>query len=138
MQIEKDYLTAGEIRYIAELLINMEDSDFMTKQYMKYLSVADFCTDFKLDIEKDENGGDITVWKEEKYNNLWADGGIEKLDKEIRNIYLIDEYVKDSQSTYKVFNNLTDKLSESLNNFNLEETKDVVSQIGNLINKESK
>lgn len=138
MQIEKDYLTAGEIRYIAELLINMEDSDFMTKQYMKYLSVADFCTDFKLDIEKDENGGDITVWKEEKYNNLWADGGIEKLDKEIRNIYLIDEYVKDNQSTYKVFNNLTDKLSESLNNFNLEETKDVVSQIGNLINKESK
>ena len=67
-----------------------------------------------------------------------ADGGIEKLDKEIRNIYLIDEYVKDNQSTYKVFNNLTDKLSESLNNFNLEETKDVVSQIGNLINKESK
>ena len=136
MKIEKNYLTANEIRYIADMICNIDD--YMTKEYIKYLTVANFCTDFKLDTEKDENGNDAVVWKEKRYNELWSNGGIEILDKEIKNIYLIDKCIDDIHSTYNMFKILTQNLSESLKNFDINETKEIISQVGNLINKEEK
>lgn len=137
MKIEKNYLTANEIRYIADMIYNIDD--YMTKQYIKYLTVADFCTDYKLEIEKSEdNKENSIVWKEDNYNKLWEEGNIEVLDKEIKNIYLIDKAVEDRQSTYNMFRELTEKLSESIKNFDINETKTVMSQIGSLINKEEK
>jgi hypothetical protein len=138
MKIEKNYLTTSEIRYIGQMLIDLEDSDFMTREYIKYLTIADFCTDFKLDTDKDENGNDTVTWKEEKYNELWANGDIEVLDKEIKNIYLIDMYVDDKQSTYNLFKELGNQLTESVKNFNIDETKEVMKQFSDLVDKEKK
>lgn len=137
MKIERNYLTANEIRYIANMIAEIDD--YMTKQYIKYLTVADFCTDYKLETEKSEdNKEDSVVWKEDNYNKLWEEGNIEVLDKEIKNIYLIDKAVEDRQSTYNMFRELTEKLSESIKNFDINETKTVINQIGSLINKEEK
>lgn len=137
MKIERNYLTANEIRYIANMITEIDD--YMTKQYIKYLTVADFCTDYKLETEKSEDGKeDSVVWKEDNYNKLWEEGNIEVLDKEIKNIYLIDKAVEDRQSTYNMFRELTEKLSESIKNFDINETKTVINQIGSLINKEEK
>lgn len=137
MKIERNYLTANEIRYIANIIVEIDD--YMTKQYIKYLTVADFCTDYKLETEKSEdNKEDSVVWKEDNYNKLWEEGNIEVLDKEIKNIYLIDKAVEDRQSTYNMFRELTEKLSESIKNFDINETKTVINQIGSLINKEEK
>lgn len=137
MKIERNYLTANEIRYIANMIAEIDD--YMTKQYIKYLTVADFCTDYKLETEKSEDGKeDSVVWKEDNYNKLWEEGNIEVLDKEIKNIYLIDKAVEDRQSTYNMFRELTEKLSESIKNFDINETKTVINQIGSLINKEEK
>lgn len=137
MKIERNYLTANEIRYIANMISEIDD--YMTKQYIKYLTVADFCTDYKLETEKSEDGKeDSVVWKEDNYNKLWEEGNIEVLDKEIKNIYLIDKAVEDRQSTYNMFRELTEKLSESIKNFDINETKTVINQIGSLINKEEK
>lgn len=137
MKIERNYLTANEIRYIANMISEIDD--YMTKQYIKYLTVADFCTDYKLETEKSEGGKeDSVIWKEDNYNKLWEEGNIEVLDKEIKNIYLIDKAVEDRQSTYNMFRELTEKLSESIKNFDINETKTVINQIGSLINKEEK
>lgn len=136
MKIERNYLKANEIRYIGEMICNMDD--FMTKEYIKYLTVANFCTDFKLDTEKGENDEETVVWKEERYNELWENGDIDTLNREIRNMYLIDLYVEDKHSNYNMFNELTNKLGESIKNFNLDETKEVMSQINTLINTEKK
>lgn len=137
MKIERNYLTANEIRYIANMIAEIDD--YMTKQYIKYLTVADFCTDYKLETEKSEDDKeDSVVWKEDNYNKLWEEGNIEVLDKEIKNIYLIDKAVEDRQSTYNMFRELTEKLSESIKNFDINETKTVINQIGSLINKEEK
>ena len=137
MKIERNYLTANEIRYIANMIAEIDD--YMTKQYIKYLTVADFCTDYKLETEKSKDGKeDSVIWKEDNYNKLWEEGNIEVLDKEIKNIYLIDEAVEDRQSTYNMFRELTEKLSESIKNFDINETKTVINQIGSLINKEEK
>lgn len=137
MKIERNYLTANEIRYIANMIAEIDD--YMTKQYIKYLTVADFCTDYKLETEKSEDSKeDSVVWKEDNYNKLWEEGNIEVLDKEIKNIYLIDKAVEDRQSTYNMFRELTEKLSESIKNFDINETKTVINQIGSLINKEEK
>lgn len=137
MKIERNYLTANEIRYIANMISEIDD--YMTKQYIKYLTIADFCTDYKLETEKSEDGKeDSVVWKEDNYNKLWEEGNIEVLDKEIKNIYLIDKAVEDRQSTYNMFRELTEKLSESIKNFDINETKTVINQIGSLINKEEK
>jgi hypothetical protein len=136
MKIERNYLKANEIRYIGEMICNMDD--FMTKEYIKYLTVANFCTDFKLDTEKGENDEETVVWKEERYNELWENGDIETLNREIKNMYLIDLYVEDKHSNYNMFNELTNKLGESIKNFNLDETKEVMSQINTLINTEKK
>lgn len=137
MKIERNYLTANEIRYIANMIAEIDD--YMTKQYIKYLTVADFCTDYKLETEKSEDGKeDSVVWKEDNYNKLWEEGNIEVLDKEIKNIYLIDKAVEDRQSTYNMFKELTEKLSESIKNFDINETKTIINQIGSLINKEEK
>ena len=118
------------------MICNMDD--FMTKEYIKYLTVANFCTDFKLDTEKGENDEETVVWKEERYNELWENGDIDTLNREIRNMYLIDLYVEDKHSNYNMFNELTNKLGESIKNFNLDETKEVMSQINTLINTEKK
>lgn len=136
MKIERNYLKANEIRYIGEMICNMDD--FITKEYIKYLTVANFCTDFKLDTEKGEDGEETVVWKEERYNELWENGDIDTLNREIRNMYLIDLYVEDKHSNYNMFNELTNKLGESIKNFNLDETKEVMSQINTLINTEKK
>ena len=137
MKIERNYLTANEIRYIANMIAEIDD--YMTKQYIKYLTVADFCTDYKLETEKSKDGKeDSVIWKEDNYNKLWEEGNIEVLDKEIKNIYLIDEAVEDRQSTYNMFRELTEKLSESIKNFDINETKPVINQLGSLINKEEK
>lgn len=136
MKIERNYLKANEIRYIGEMICNIDD--FMTKEYIKYLTVANFCTDFKLDTEKGENDEETVVWKEERYNELWENGDIDTLNREIRNMYLIDLYVEDKHSNYNMFNELTNKLGESIKNFNLDETKEVMSQISTLINTEKK
>lgn len=137
MKIERNYLTANEIRYIANMIAEIDD--YMTKQYIKYLTVADFCTDYKLETEKSEdNKEDSVIWKEDNYNKLWEEGNIEVLDKEIKNIYLIDKAVEDRQSTYNMFRELTEKLSESIKNFDINETKNVMNQISSLINKEEK
>lgn len=136
MKIERNYLKANEIRYIGEMICNMDD--FMTKEYIKYLTVANFCTDFKLDTEKGENDEETVVWKEERYNELWENGDIDILNSGIKNMYLIDLYVEDKHSNYNMFNELTNKLGESIKNFNLDETKEVMSQINTLINTEKK
>lgn len=137
MKIERNYLTASEIRYIANMIAEIDD--YMTKQYIKYLTVADCCTDYKLEVEKSEdNKEDSVVWKEDNYNKFWEEGNIEVLDREIKNIYLIDKAVEDRQSTYNMFKELTEKLSESIKDFDMDETKTVINQIGSLINKEEK
>ena len=123
---------------LANLFMHYVFDDFMTKEYIKYLTVANFCTDFKLDTEKGENDEETVVWKEERYNELWENGDIDTLNREIRNMYLIDLYVEDKHSNYNMFNELTNKLGESIKNFNLDETKEVMSQINTLINTEKK
>ena len=136
MKIERNYLTANEIRYISDMISEIDD--FMTREYIKYLTVANFCTDIKLSVEDTENGEQAVVWKEEDYNNLVAEGDIEKLNNSIKNIYLIDLAVEYKHSTYNMLKDLTDKLSNSIKDFDINETKEVLSQIDNLVNKEEK
>ena len=51
---------------------------------------------------------------------------------------IIDKCIDDIHSTYNMFKILTQNLSESLKNFDINETKEIISQVGNLINKEEK
>lgn len=138
MTIERDYLTANEIRYIGNIICDMEDSDFVTKDYLKYLTVADFCTDFKLERTVNDNNEVVIGWKEENYDKLWEENGIEILNNSIRNIDLIDKFVEDRQSNYNIFKSITAQLGESIKNFNLDETKDILSKFEDIVDKKEK
>lgn len=138
MTIERDYLYASEIRYIGEMICNIDNADFITKDYLKYLTVADFCTDFKLERGVNENGEESISWKEENYDKLWEENGIEILNNSIRNIDLIDKFVEDRQSIYNMIKDITAQLGESVKNFNLDETKDILSKFEGIIDKKEK
>lgn len=138
MTIERDYLYASEIRYIGEMICSIDNADFVTKDYLKYLTVADFCTDFKLERGINEDGEETVNWKEENYDKLWEENGIEILNNSIRNINLIDKFVEDRQSTYNMIKDITAQLGESVKNFNLDETKDILSKFEGIIDKKEK
>ena len=113
MKIERDYLTAGEIRYIVNLMLNL-DNDYMTREYVKVLTVADICTDIKLKKGKDENGEESLTWSEDVYNEMWKNGEIDTLYSEIRNIGLIEEIVSKYESVYSLVKNKLEDMAKGI------------------------
>lgn len=116
MKIEKDYLTASEIRHIAELMLSLDKNDYMTREYIKVLLIADFCTDIKLPKEDDE-----IVFKEEIYNKMWEDGDVKTLYSEIKNWYLIDDMVRNKENIYTLIKDKLDEISKSINEVKVED-----------------
>lgn len=120
MNIIKDYLTAGEIRYIANLILPYDN--FMDREYIKVLTVADICTDdIKLKKETDKNGEESITWSEEVYNKMWENGDVDELYDKIRNIYLIDDTIAKQENIYNLVKSKLDEISKSIENVKVEE-----------------
>lgn len=119
MEIIKNYLTANEIRTIGDMICDMDN--YIDREFIKILSVADVCTDIKLERKEEKDGSTSLTWKEDVYNDMIANGDVFVLYDTIFNIKDIDEYVKDKRSLYNLFNNLATELKQSLDSNNIEE-----------------
>lgn len=126
----KNYLTAEEITSIATQML--ERDNYMHREIVKGVLLVAFCTDIKIDETLDDM---------ETYNIYTKNGVIEFLKSYVSNLYLVEEYVKNSENINAVISDFLKGINKTIakfekklpKNFNLD---DAITKLGSIANKD--
>lgn len=110
----KPYLTFSQLKTIVTRVL--EEDDVVDRMFIKEMYVLKFATNVEI-------GEEITS---EEHDQHTSTGLIDEVMKTVRNVYKIDELVKEHESVYRAFNQLmklTDETEHMLKELNIKNDK---------------
>lgn len=132
----KNHLLIDEIRSIANNML--DESDFITREMIKGISLVHFCTDIEVEKSKD---GSIIIDKN-NYDLYNTNGIIAEIENTVdeKDLYLIDEYIMKEESVNKIVKDFCDNITQTIDdkskNINLEQMVNDLKTIRNLNDSE--
>lgn len=129
--LNRNYLKADEIRYIAETMLAFDN--YIDREICEVLLIANYLTDIEIKTETDENGDEVLNLTSTQYDELYECGIVDDLYEKVTNTHQIDWYISEKESVYNVFNKMSDDLKSTLDNVDTKFNADsILSELAKL------